>query len=102
MSEIAEPASLTLDTVITHGDDQVFTIVDGEAVLMSVETGKYFKLDDIGTRIWALIEAPTAVGALCDQLTQEFSVERAACEADVLALLDRLLRNQLIRVAAGA
>ena len=46
-------------------------IVDGEAVLMSVANGKYYRLDDIGTRIWTLIETPTAIGAVCDQLIQE-------------------------------
>ena len=46
-----------------------------------------------------LIETPTPVGALCDQLVQEFEVERATCEADVLGLLNKLLMNNLIRVA---
>ena len=95
---MAGKPNLALDDVVTHGEEQVFTVVDGEAVLMSVENGKYYKLDDIGTRIWVLIETPTAVGALCDQLVQEFQVEHATCEADVQVLLSRLLRNDLIRV----
>ena len=94
--------ALTSDVVIAQGDDQVSTVVDGETVLMNVGSGQYYQLDDIGSRIWALIESPIAVGAVCDRLIEAYDVERGACEADVLVLLDRLLANNLIRVAASA
>ena len=95
-------SDLTTDAVISQGDDQVFTIVEGEAVLMSIGNGKYYKLDDIGTRIWTLIETPTALGALCDRLVAEFNVERDACQADVVPMLERMLKQNLIRVEPGA
>ena len=96
---MADQLTLTSDAVIAQGDDQVSTVVDGETVLMNIGNGKYYQLDDIGSRVWALIEAPTAVSAVCDQLVEEFEVERPTCEADVLQLVDRLLANNLIRVA---
>jgi Coenzyme PQQ synthesis protein D (PqqD) len=99
---MAEKTTLAAEDVITHGEEQVFTIVDGEAVLMSVANGKYYKLDDIGTRVWSLIETPTALSAVCDQLTQEFQVDPATCEADVRVLLDRLLESNLVRVVPAA
>src|SRR5207248_2449559 len=99
---MSEPTSLSPDVFITHGEQQVSTVVDGETVLMNVGTGKYYKLDDIGTRVWTLIEKPTSVGAVRDQLLQEFNVEQAACEADVLVLLNKLLENDLIRVTSPA
>jgi len=95
-------SNLTTDAVISHGEDQVFTIVEGEAVLMRIENGMYYKLDDIGTRIWSLIETPISLGALCDQLVNEYNVERDACEKDVIFMLERLLKQELIRVAPAA
>lgn len=95
-------SNLSLDAVVSRGDDQVFTIVDGEAVLMSIQNGKYYKLDDIGTRIWTLIETPTSLVALCDQLVQEFNVEPDACRADVIPMLERMLEQNLIHAAPGA
>ena len=62
--------ALTSDAVIAQGDDQVSTVVDGETVLMNVGSGQYYQLDDIGSRIWALIESPVAVGAVCDRLIE--------------------------------
>jgi hypothetical protein len=95
-------ANLSADTVVSHDEDQVFTIVEGEAVLMSVSNGKYYRLDDIGTRIWSLIETPTSIGSLCDQLVKEFTVERSACEADVTQLLDWMSTQNLVRLAPSA
>jgi Coenzyme PQQ synthesis protein D (PqqD) len=97
---MTDQASLTKDVVIAQGEGQVSTVVDGKAVLMNVDNGKYYCMDDIATRIWALIETPTAVGAVCDQLIQVFDVDRATCEANVLVLLNRLLENSLIRVVS--
>jgi hypothetical protein len=95
---MAEHAPLTREDVIAQGEEQVSTLVDRRAVIMSVDNGKYYNLDDIGSEIWTLIEKPVSVGYLCDRLMQKFEVEPATCEADVLALLDRLLKQDLIRV----
>jgi hypothetical protein len=95
---MTDQASLTMDLVIAQGEGQVSTVVDGKAVLMSVDNGKYYNMDEIGTRIWTLIETPTAVSAVCDQLVEEFEVDRATCQGDVLVLLNKLLENNLIRL----
>jgi hypothetical protein len=97
---MTDEVQLTLEQVIAQGEGQVSTVVDGKAVLMSVDNGKYYNLDEIGTRIWSLIESPTAVKAVCDQLVKEFAVERATCEEDVLHLLESMLKNDLINVVS--
>ena len=98
---MTDEASLTMDLVIAQGEGQVSTVVDGKAVLMSVDNGKYYNMCDIGTRIWVLIETPTTHWRGCDQMVQEYEVERGACEADVLALLTKLLANDLIRIVSS-
>jgi hypothetical protein len=99
---MTEHAPLTLDVVIAQGEGQVSTVVDDKAVLMSVDNGKYYNMDDIGTRIWTMIESPISVRAVCDKLVTEYEVERAVCEADVLELLEGLLKNDLVRVVTPA
>jgi hypothetical protein len=88
--------------VIAQGDQQVSSVVDGVAVMMDVGNGRYYRLDDVGTRVWSLLEQPTTLGALCAQLVQEFNVDRVQCEADVAELLGGLLQQNLIRVVSRA
>ena len=87
-----------ITTTITHSDSQVSADMDGEVVMMSVEKGNYYGFDAIASRIWALIEEPMTVNALCDALVQEFDVDSETCVHDVLPFLQDLQQQDLIKV----
>ena len=93
-----EKNMIGLHTVIARVEELVSADMDGETALMSVENGAYYGMDAIGSRIWALIEKPRTVSELCDALLQEFDVEREECERDVLAFLNKLAENKLLKV----
>ena len=78
------------DTLIRRGEELVASDLEGETVMMSVQSGMYYGLDSIGSRVWQLIEQPRSVSELCDILLQEYAVERAQCERDVIALLNEM------------
>ena len=78
--------------------------LDGEVVLMSLDQGRYYGMDRIGTRIWQLLETPFVVSDLCDQLRKEYDANPEECERDVMAFLDQLSKANLLKVmdeAAG-
>ena len=87
-----------LDTVVTRSEELISSDLDGETALMSVQSGKYYSLDEIGSRIWTLIERPRSVSELCDILLNEFNVDREQCAQDVLAFLNQLAKDNLVRV----
>ena len=86
------------NTTVTQTKELVSSDLDGETVLMSIETGKYYNMDPIGSRIWALIEEPLSVSKLCDILLGEFKVDREQCEKEVLTFLNKLTEDNLIQV----
>ncbi len=88
-----------LDTVVTPSEELVSSDLDGETVMMSIENGQYYGLDEIGSRVWALIEEPRSVSELCDVLVEEYEVAREQCEQDVLAFLNELAEDNLVKVA---
>jgi len=92
--------TLTLSSVVRCSDRQLAAEVDGEVVMVSVERGRYYGLDDIGSEIWRRIAAPVRVGALCSALASEYDADPASIERDVLALLERLAAEGLIEVQA--
>jgi len=85
------------ETVVARGGELVFRDVDGETVMLSVRTGKYYGLDPVGSRVWALIEEPRRVSDLCTLLLDEFEVDRETCERDVLAFLEKLAKDDLVK-----
>lgn len=72
--------------------------LDGELVMMSVENGEYYGLDEIGSRIWELMEKPIVIEKLISFLTLEFEVERQECENDTLEFLEDLFSRKLINL----
>jgi hypothetical protein len=89
---------ITETSVIARNTDHVSCDLDGETVLMSVETGKYYGMDPVASRIWELIETPASVAAICTQLTDEFDVAAARCREDVLDFVSALAEEGLVEV----
>ena len=73
-------------------------IVNGEIVLMSIDTGKYYGLDAIGSDIWGRLQTPIRVEALCNALAADYDAEAGRIEGDVIALLEELLEQGLVEV----
>ena len=69
--------------------------LQGESVLLNVNTEYYYGLDEVGTRMWTVLsEAPSIADAI-DTLLDEYEVERATLESDVSDLLNELLKKKL-------
>lgn len=78
-------------------DEQVFTTLGSESVILSLADGVYYGLDAVGTRVWALLERPQTVAELTSRISEEFDVSPAQCEHDLLALLGELSARRLVR-----
>lgn len=89
-------SNVTLETIVVRTGDIMASPVDDELVMMDMERGVYFGLDAVGADIWNRLAAPLAVADLCEQLMREYDVDRATCEADVLAVLNEMADNGLL------
>jgi hypothetical protein len=90
--------TLDLQTCIRRIDDVLDAEIDDQTVMMDIDRGSYFGLNQTATRIWALLAEPTVIGDLCEQLTAEFDVPREQCENRVIDFLGDLLSRGLIQV----
>jgi hypothetical protein len=95
---LAMMPALTLDSRVTTGPDAVFRELDGEAVILNLDTGLYFGLNDVGTRIWQLIETHTDLRRVFEILRVEFDVADDRLQTDLLALVENLCDKGLVRV----
>jgi hypothetical protein len=89
---------LTLQNRVEAAPDVISTELDGETVLMHVSNGMYFGLNAVGSVIWDTMKFPVTVESLCTAVTEEFDVERNACENDVLDLLAQFEEHGLVRL----
>jgi hypothetical protein len=72
--------------------------VDGELVILDLESGIYFGLDAVGSRFWALAAEGASIAAACDAMFQEYNVDAASLESDICSLARELEQRKLIVV----
>jgi hypothetical protein len=79
--------------------------IAGETLILPV-TGHVANLDsiyvmnDVGSRIWELLEAPTPVETIADTLSHEFDVTAERAMDDVAEFLNMLKERGLIEYTA--
>lgn len=71
----------------------------GEAVILHLDTKRYYRLNATGAEVWKGIEAGEDRDALVRRLVREFTVERETAAAEVGRLLDRLREAKLVEFA---
>lgn len=77
-------------------DEVLSQEVNGETVLLDLEGESYFGLNEVGTRIWQLLQTDITIEEALDTLTGEYDVSRVQLECDVGALLDKLAEAGLV------
>jgi hypothetical protein len=88
--------AISLDTTVAIPEDVVFREIDGEAVILNLDTGIYFGLDAVGTRIWRLIEQPRPLRAVLGVLIDEYDAAPDRLQRDLLAFVERLTAKGLL------
>lgn len=96
----SQPA-LEPQTIVVRSPDQVSGDLDGKVVLLSIENGEYYNMNEVGSRIWTLLEKPMTISALIDQLLAEFEIDRPTCEKETTTFLVQLEKDKLLKVDAG-
>jgi hypothetical protein len=87
--------AIPLDSTVAASDDAVFREMDGESVLLNLETGMYFGLDEVGTRVWRLAADNGSLRAIRERLAEEYDADAATIERDLLALAEALVSKGL-------
>jgi hypothetical protein len=70
--------------------------VNEELVMMDIDRGKYFSLNNVATRIWEILDVPLGMEEICLQLMQEYAVEEVQCRAETEACLAEMISLGLL------
>ncbi|WP_270165968.1 lasso peptide biosynthesis PqqD family chaperone [Paenibacillus sp. SYP-B4298] len=98
-----------MSTNVIHLQDRIQPVeghlvsdMNGEKVMMSIQSGKYYNLGGMGSIIWERLSAGQTVGQLIEQLESQYEVRREDCESQVLTFLQQLHQEGLIRLQSSS
>jgi hypothetical protein len=92
------PTDISLKTVVVASKENVSCALGEEAAILHMRSGVYYGLDPVGARIWKLLEQPKSVEDLRTAILDEYEVDSAKCESDLLTLLEKLRTEGLIEI----
>jgi hypothetical protein len=72
--------------------------LDGESVLLNLQTERYFGLDSTGTRMWQQLTDSASIETAYEKLLEEFEVEPVLLRSHLSELLSNLVQNGLLNV----
>jgi hypothetical protein len=89
---------LTLDSILSVPPTVLCTSVDAEAVFLNTRTNQYYALEEVGARLWGLLIEGKRLRECHQMLLEEFEVDPAQLEGDMLELLTDLMENGLVEI----
>lgn len=75
-------------------------ILDGEAVILNLDNGYYYSLNEVGTRIWQAIDKGKSSREIIDYLQEEYQVEKRQLQNDLAEIIKDLEKEGLILALA--
>jgi len=83
---------------IKHNENIAWRIIDGQAYIVTVNDSKLHLLNEIGTRIWQLIERKIDFEELLKKLISEYDIELEKLRADLKEFIEELNSKGLIKI----
>ncbi len=89
----------SLDTKVSIPDGVMFRDLAGESVLLDIESGRYFGLDEVGTRMWISLQRHGQIGLAARDLLEEYEVQEGQLCDDLVKFVYELTEQRLLQLA---
>jgi len=85
------------ETLYQRKPELVAADMDGERVMLDIESGRYFALKGVGGFIWDAIEDPKSEAAIVEAIMEKFDTNSAeSVPSDVAGFLISLVSSGLV------
>ncbi len=89
---------MTFNQNLKISKDVLSQEVNGETVLLDLNSESYFGLDEVGTRIWQLMREGERPEKIVDILREEYDVDENKLRKDLDELLAKLIDEGIVLV----
>lgn len=92
---------ITEDVIIAAAKGIETADLEGEAVLLDINTGLYYGLSRVGARIMTMLKEPVRVSSIVETLLQEYDVDVHQLRSDIIGFLLEMEDRKLIQTPNG-
>jgi hypothetical protein len=84
--------------LVRPSPDALYRDLNGEGILLQLETGQYFGLDAVAHRMWQLLVELGDLDRVQEVLAAEYNVDPATLAADLDRFTTQLTEKKLIEI----
>jgi len=92
------PRTIPESATVVATSDVLASELGAEYVLLNLNNGTYYGVQDVGSEIWKMLQNPVTVDDICSALIETFEVEPERCRRDVMRLLGELVTHGLVEI----
>ena len=92
---------MAINQTVTISPDVLAQEVSGETVLLDLNSEKYLGLNEVGTRVWQLLQDSDDLNSIFNILLVEYEVEQDTLESDLTRLIADMEEAHIVTVARG-
>lgn len=81
-----------------HAPGKLSTVIDGESVIMDLQSGTYSSFNPVGSLIWKEIQNQKDFFTILESILDRFEVDRVIAHQELTDFLDLLSAKNLITV----
>ncbi|MBC7236964.1 MAG: PqqD family protein [Chloroflexi bacterium] len=83
---------------VTVSDDLVASDLEDGTVILNLKSGIYYGLNQMGSVIWKLVQAPIRIAEIREALLAEYDVDAERCQRELLALVKDMASSGLVKI----
>ncbi len=87
---------IELRSRLAHGYRVLAQEASDTLILLRLDDGYYYTLDEVGSRIWQLCDGVRTVSEIIATLSEEYAVSPDTVQRDTIELLEELTNEKLI------
>jgi hypothetical protein len=95
-------APLSLQSTVIVTSEQVSCPLGDESAILNMKNSVYYGVNAVGATVWNLLKEPRTIAEIRDTILDEYEVDEARCEQDLLMLLEEMRNEGLIEVRGAS
>jgi len=89
---------LSQSSIVSAASQQVSCALADETLILQLQTGKYFRLNQVGTATWEFIQESHTVREIYLEILARYEVDSLRWERDLYGLLEGMREAELIEI----
>ncbi|MCD6352720.1 MAG: PqqD family protein [Proteobacteria bacterium] len=87
-----------LESFFTKSEKIAWRVVEEDSVLLNLDTGYYYTLNEVGRFLWESLDGKKELSAIHKEILDHYDVDPETAKSDILELIDNLLKEGLVEI----